>query len=306
MENNSKKKYALIAVLIALLASSIGFNVYKLLSPNIKNNSAESNNSDIQLEIEEANKLIQEMEAEKNLALNTVDSLELSVSEWKLEVDRIKALANGNLSNDEKKGLMAEIYALKSRIKQFNVQQQTLDSVSNVNNILNTEVKNKKTEINTLNIKVTELSSNLENTNTIKNNLEEKIAKATKIQLSNLLGFGIENKKAGNRQLFDASKIDEFFVEFKVMGNNLYPKPTDEEFKIRVLGPKGELYQKAGTLIEKARQEDFTFIENVQYSGKTLAIKHSFIPKKKLQKGNYEIELFQNGVFVQKTVISLF
>ncbi len=308
MEDNQKKNKNIIAILIGLLALTIGANVFQLLNkPKTVQEASNSNNVEIDTELEEANLMIQQMTAEKNLALDQVDSLEIAVSEWKLEVERIKNESKlGNISADERNRLLGEISALKSRILMFSQKEKQIDSLTNTNVVYQNKIQTQTKTINNLEGKVNELSTNLEGVSKTNTELNNKLSTATKIQFSNITAMGIDNKKGSIRNTFDASKLDELAIEFKLIGNALYNKTTTEEIKVRVLGPNGILYQQAGTILEKPRQEDFTFLESISYNGKASYFKHSFKPTKRMAKGNYEVELFQNDAFVQKSTFTLY
>jgi len=310
MEENKKNNKIVVGILIAILALAVGGNVYQFL--NSKENKKEKliapgNEEIVNNALDETQDLMQRISLERDLAINQVDSLEIALSEWKLELENLRAQAqNGSMSNDEKNRLLSEINRLKSKLSTLILKEKQLDSMTTMNIVYQNKISTQTSKINNLEGKVKVLDSNIIKYGNDNKELVEKLNTAAVVQFGSINVYGVDSKKSGNRTTFDASKIDELFVEFRLIGNKLYNKSSSEEIKVRVTGPKGELYQKGGTCIAQARQEDFTFLETINYTGASSTFKDSFKPTKKLGKGTYEVEIFDNGTPVQKTTISLY
>jgi|GEM_PF-3542803 len=310
MEENKKSNKVVIGILIAILALAAGGNVYQFL--NSKEDKKEkpvvnSNEEMVNDALDETQDLMQRISMERDLAINQVDSLEIELSEWKLELENLRSQAqNGNMSNTEKNRLLGEISSLKSKVSALLLKEKQIDSLTTENIAFQNKITTQTTKISSLEGKVKVLDSNVNKFSNDNKVLVDKINTATAVQFGGINVYGVDSKKSGERTTFDASKIDEMFVEFRLIGNKLYNKTSSEEIKVRITGPKGELYQKGGTCIALARQEDFTFLETITYNGKSSTFKDSFKPAKKLNKGNYEVEIFDNGTPVQKTTISLY
>jgi len=239
--------------------------------------------------------------------VNHIDSLEMELSYWKTEIDRVKQQSsNGSLSNSERNRLLGQVANLRRRIAAFAYKEQLLDSLTQQNLSYELSDARRIDSLNQMMSRVDSLSSSVSDLSTAKSDLENKISSAGKPVFSPLKVYGIDEKKSANRTTFDASKIESLFVEYRLIGNSLFEGSLKEDLKVRVTGPEGELYLRGGDIIAKARQEDFTWLEEFTYTGSSKSFKYNFVPVKKLPKGKYLVELFENNQAVQKTNFTLY
>ena len=302
MSKNKKSKKGILILLLLLLLSAVGANVWQWLNKP----DAVSNEDLVKEATMEADSLIQSLNLEKETAIGHIDSLEQELSYWKNELEIVRSQASQNgMDNNERNRLLGRISSLRNRIAAFAHKEQLLDSLSSQNLAYELVMAKKadslilaKQKMDSLKTDVTSLS--------VKNiALNDKLEKAGKPVFSSLVAYGMDEKKKGNQTTFDASKIEDFFVEFRLIGSPLFKGVLEQELKVRVRGPEGELYQKGGTVIPKPRSQDFTFLESNTYRGNSKGWKLMFSPIKKMSKGKYTIELLSNGEPIQEIQISL-
>ncbi len=264
----------------------------------------ETNNELVDEAVDETTALIERLQLEKDIAVNHIDSIERELSYWKEEVDRIRQQSQaGSLSNGERNRLLGQISNLRGRIARLAAQENMLDSVMSQNLAYELEMNRRTDSMARITDSLQQNVSSLTQTN---DELNKKISQAGKPVFGPLRIYGIDKRKKGNRTTFDASRIEELFVEYKVIGNKLFKGYLNEELKLRVVGPGGELYLKGGDYIPQAREEDFTFLDKLEYTGASTSLKHSFKPIKKLKKGKYQVTLYENGTPVQQSSFSLY
>jgi len=312
MEKSKQSNKGWIIGLAVLLALAIGANAFqffgkkKTIAPNPD---TEISNEDMVDEaVENTEMLIANLENERDVAVNHIDSLEMELSYWKTEIERVKKQSSGGngLSNNERNRLLGQVANLRNRIAAFAYKEQLLDSLTQQNLAYELVDAQRADSLNHLLSRVDSLTTSVSSLSNQKQDLESKISKAGKPVFSPLKIYGIDKKKSASRTTFDASKIETLHVEYKLIGNSLFEGKLKEDLKIRVTGPSGELYLRGGDIIEKSRQEDFTWLEEYTYDGSTKSFKYSFTPKKKLPKGKYNVELFENGQSVQQSSFMLY
>lgn len=310
MEENKKSNKGWIIALAILSILAIGANALQFFTnkPESTEPIKEQTNDDLVDEaVSDTESLIANLENERDMAVNHIDSLEMELSYWKSEIDRVKQQSSsGNISNNERNKLLGQISNLRRRIASFAYKEQLLDSLTQRNLSYELSDARRMDSLNQLLGKVDSLSAAVNSLNDVKSDLENKISGAGKPVYSPLKVYGIDKKKSASRTTFDASKVESIFVEYRLIGNTLYEGNLKVDLKIRVTGPSGELYLRGGDIIEKSRQEDFTWLEEHTYSGSSKSFKYNFMPSKKLPKGKYMVELYENNQSVQKTNFTLY
>jgi hypothetical protein len=304
MTEKQKSKKGWLVALVLLLTLAIAANVWQWVKK--PSESAFSNESLVNEAALEADSIIESLRFENNLAIEHIDSLEQELSYWKNELDIVKSQANtGNLSNSERNRLLGRISNLRNRIAAFAYKEQLLDSMTSMNLAYEISIAQKEdsiskvlNQLDTLNQNVTRLSASNED-------LNNTLDKAGQPKYSALTAYGKDNKRKGVQTTFDASKVEEFIVQFSLIGSSFFKGKSNQELKVRVLGPEGQLYQKGGSIIEKPRSEDFTFYESFDYTGQNEKFDLKFTPLKKMSKGKYIIELIANGQVIQEKRFTL-
>lgn len=309
MTEEKKSKKGLIIALAILSILALAGNAYQFFKKkHVAEPKQEQNNNDLVNEaVTETEDLIASLEIEKNMAIDHIDSLEMELSFWKQEVDRVKLNSSGNaLSNSERNRLLGQISTLRNRIAAYANKEQLLDSFTRQNLSYELALNASIDSMSRIKRKADSLAQSVNTLTTANKGLNDKINNAGKPVFSTLNVYGIDNRKKGDRTTFDASRIEELFIAFKLIGNDLFKGNLEEELKVRLTGPEGQLYMKAGNTIANARQEDFTFLESFTYTGKSKVFSLSLKPLKSLSKGKHKIELFENGQIVQETIITLY
>lgn len=306
MTENKKSKKGWIILLALLLAAAIGANIWQWFG---KSNETNTTNEDLVTEAAlEADSIIQSLQFENDMAIGHIDSLEQELSYWKNELEEVRNRANSGgsgLSNAERNRLLGRISNLRKRVASFAYNQQLLDSATQKNLAYELRIARKQDSLNNILVQIDTLNQSVTKLSSANTSLNNTLAQAGKPKYSPLLAFGKDNKRKGVQTTFDASKIETFLVEFNLIGSAFFKGKENQEIKVRVLGPEGQLFQKGGNVIEKPRSEDFTFYETFDYTGQNEKFNLKFKPLKKMPKGKYAIELMANGKVLQEKSIIL-
>lgn len=304
MTEKKKSNKGWIIVLSILFALAMGLNFWQW---NTGSKVQSVTNEDLVAQATaEADSIIASLRLENDLAIGHIDSLEQELSYWKTELEAVRnQSSSGSLNDAERNRLLGRIAQLRQRIANFAFKEQLLDSMTQKNLSYELLVAQKEDSLAQVLISLDTLKQNVNELNNLNDDLNQTISNAGQPRYSPLVVYGRDEKRSGTQNTFDASKIEEFFVEFKIIGSTLFKKTENIEVKVRVLGPEGELYQKGGSKIEKPRSQDFTFYETFDYTGQNKSFKLSFKPSKKLPKGEYACELMVNGKSIQSKRITL-
>lgn len=137
MEENKKSNKGWIIALAILAVLAIGANAVQFFAKKDvapEQTQDQTNEGLVDEAVNETEALIANLENERDMAVNHIDSLEMELSYWKTEIDRVKQQSsNGNLSNSERNRLLGQIANLRSRIASFAYKEQLLDSLTQQN-----------------------------------------------------------------------------------------------------------------------------------------------------------------------------
>lgn len=213
------------------------------------------------------------------------------------EIKKIKNEIRSILN--KKNATAAELSRAKNLIAQLNGQitdlQQQVALLQSQNDTL-------KTQNATLIVEKETISRNLDSTNVIKTNLEQKVDVASTLDASNINITPVKIKKNGKEVVKSSAKaVDKFLVSFDVKNRIIQPGMTD--VYVVVIGPDGKPVTNApgsGTFTTR-EQGDKAFTAKLPVNletAKSKNVEFGFVPANHFAKGKYKIEIYQNGFLI--------
>ena len=198
---------------------------------------------------------------------------------------------------------MAEQYV--AEIKQLKSTNASLTDQNNVltsqNNTLTAEAEVNRKRINNLDSVKTILASQTETLSKSNEMLSSKVDMAESIKINWLEVKGYDVRDNGSvKEKSKAKKVEMLRTCFKTE-TNLVTSSGEKEFFIRYTAPAGEvLYVEelgSGSIINKLNgdTERYTVSGTVDYNNDDMTACLDWKPNFKLNKGNYKVEIFQNG-----------
>ncbi len=200
---------------------------------------------------------------------------------------------------NKKNATAAELSRAKNLIAQLNNQitdlQQQVALLQSQNDTLRTQNAGLIVEKETL-------TRNLDSTNVIKTNLEQKVDVASTLDASNIDIKAVKVKKNGKEVVKSSAKaVDKFLVSFDVKNRIIQPGTTD--IYVIVIGPDGKPVTNApgsGTFTTR-NEGDKAFTAKLPVdleTAKTKNVEFGFVPSGHFTKGKYKIEIYQNGFLI--------
>lgn len=261
-------------------------------------------------------------------------AFDVEKKELENELDEIikdyqKAIAKkGNVSNRLKEELQKilklrdTIQNLKSsgyslirgyRKRVVNLEKQNrklfvkIDSLNNHNTKLleeNEEVKQELTKTETLNTSLNKQNKVLKNR---KNELQNRVATAEVLKISDLKATAMKKKKSGRyTSTSRSSKTEAFKVDFELLANKV-AKKEKKEVHFQLLNQEGKLHQLKGRVTLK-NKERIPFSEKIKtnYENKNLNIvAYIYVKNNTITKGQYIINIFVDKVYSGTTKVKL-
>jgi peptidoglycan hydrolase CwlO-like protein len=294
---NKSYKNAIIGVLAVALVSTGGFLAY-----DRSNNTAK----------------ISQQEAQIATVTTEKSNLQSSFDASLARLDSMGTVTNG--LNTELTAKNAEIAKAKEEIRSIlNKKNATAAELSRAKNMiasLNGKISSMEQEI----AKLTEdnkllgeeklaltadkekLTQDLTTTTGIKQELEKKVDIASTLNASNIIITPINVKHNGKEKVSTTAKrVDKMVVSFDVANRIIQPGSTD--LYVLVIGPDGQpITTGPATGLFTTREEgDKTYTAKVPVdleTAKTKNVAFSFAPGTNFQKGNYKIQIYQNGFLI--------
>lgn len=198
---------------------------------------------------------------------------------------------------------MADQYILEiNQLKASNTSLTEANStLTSQNNTLNAEALINRKKINNLDSVKTVLASQSEELSKSNNKLSVKVNMAESIKINWLEVKGYDVKDDGSvKEKSRAKKVELLRTCFKTETNLISPA-GEKEFFIRYTSPSGEvLYVEelgSGSITNKLNgdTERYTAAGTVTYNNDELDACLDWRPNFKLIKGNYKVEIFENG-----------
>jgi vacuolar-type H+-ATPase subunit I/STV1 len=296
------KQSVLAAVLGIGLAGSIGGNAYQY-TRQMKNDEVANDRA----------KAIKARDSLQNVLFGLRDSLELVIPALNMENQMMAGkVSELESSNTELRG---RELALLSRIKQM---QKQLTGMSPAElDKFKKELEQKNEQIKELQSYIAKVKEERDNNARIaeserqtrsameqeNNNMRGLVERGKTIQFGPVLTYGVRTVKGAQEETFKAKTVEKLKITFDLIENALVEQPTEQEIKIRVIGPEGEILSKnTSQLIDKS--EAYTLRETLVFDGEMHKVK-LYYSQPSFKKGKYAVELWSDNVIKQKNTFTL-
>ncbi|MDB5202164.1 MAG: hypothetical protein JWQ27_1573 [Ferruginibacter sp.] len=199
---------------------------------------------------------------------------------------------------------------IRGLLNKQNASAEEIARAKTLINKLNGKISNLQAEVARLKEDNQLLTRNLEESNVARQDLEKKVDIGSTLNASNIQIIPINVKGNGReKESTNAHKVDKLLVSFDV--SNRIAQPGNTDLYVIVSGPDGQPIATSGgaTGSFTTREEgDKTFTAKVPVElqmSKGQKVTFSFVPAGTFKKGNYHIEIYQNGFMIGEGTRSL-
>lgn len=325
MADNRPNQNLKALVIVAILAL-LGGNVYQFVT----NNSLRDDNIHKEAEITtldsakvELEKQYQESVAELNSLKSDNEelnkSIEVQKEELRLQKEKIAILLkdskNLKLAKNEMSTLRSKMEEYVAEINKLKAENDVLTTsnkdLAEQKDNLSKDLQKKGAENQQLNDANASLSAQKEAINKEREDLSRKYNRAAAIQVTKLDATGYQNregKKPSSKS--KASDVDFIEVCFKT-SENMNSDAGMEKFYIRIINPLGETEsmpsEGSGTLTNNATgtQIKYSTVAMADYKNDEVKACGKFANPGAMQKGVYQIEVYNKGYLVGTTTLKL-
>lgn len=202
------------------------------------------------------------------------------------EMDQLQRTRRANRALIQRLRAKTEGYEelLKAKDKQ-------IDELRSINQALFTENTDLKTEQNQLNRSINELNST-------KQKLEDKVAVASRLKVENLSVIAIAKNGKEREGSFRMKQIQQLKVEFNIAENNVAPIET-KDIMIRVIDPNGQVIfdvtKGSGTFMLDGKEEFYTSVQTIVFDNSRQKLTFLYNKGSEYKTGQYTIEALTDG-----------
>lgn len=322
--DNSKQR--LIAIAAVIIVALLGVNAFLLIN-KFRDKRVKS---ELTAELTEAEQLKTELEKQYYEALSELEEMrgtneelnsliEKQKEELTMSKDQIDALIADGQSLDrarrELRKLKAQVEGYVAEINQLKEENQLLTAenseLSESNSLLQTDLQSSRDQNETLSSEKALLVSEKEVLEADKAYLSKKVDIASVIKVDDIDVSGMKMKKSGKAvKKKYAKNIDQLKVCFNTTSNKVTEAGT-EQFLLRIVNPLGETLaiEQAGSGVftnqETGEQIRFTQIKEHDYNQDVNTLCINWSSDTPLQKGSYDIEVYNKGYLAGSTTFDL-
>lgn len=293
-KRNNSKVYFFVIAISALLATNVYFYVkYKSSGEKLYTITLQKENLQIEIDRIEA-----ELDNIRVGSVNTATSVVAAEQSARQRIDDLRADLEGNDVDDQQieaakldvANLKDQVFMIKDEVSSLRIRNQLL---AETNAELSQQVKDSEAKTAALADERQELS--------------DKIAKASSVKASNIRIVGIEEKKDGSLEnATRAKRIDQLQINFTIADNPVAKTGSKDVF-VRVINPKGnliadseDLFYVHGEKLQYTFKEEIEFTNNGQeYQTVWSDAGHRF------QKGAYTVLLYADNSIMGRSSIVL-
>ena len=297
-------KNAIIAVLAVALVTTAGFLAYNTSNKNEKIDQQQSQLAAVTTEKSNIQSSFDASLARLDSMGTVTNGLTAELAEKNAEIAKSKEEIRSILN--KKNATAAELGRAKKMIASLNskitTMEQEIAKLTEDNRILNEEKI-------ALAANRDSFSRELTTTVGIKQELEKKVDVASTLNASNIVITPVNVKRSGKEKVSTTAKrVDKMVVSFDVANRIIQPGSTD--LYVLVIGPDGQpVTSGPATGSFTTREEgDKTYTAKVPVdleTAKTKNVAFSFVPGSSFQKGDYKIQIYQNGFLIGEGTKSL-
>lgn len=316
--DNSKQK--LIAIAAVIVVALLAVNAFLLISYNKRGKV----NTELTSQLDETEKLKQDLEKQYYEAVTELESMRGSNEELNALIEKQKEelstqkgkidqlLANkGSLDKARKEigNLKAQVQQYLAEVNQLREQNQLL---TDDNTRLKDENTNLATTLETEKMTTAQLSSDKAVLVSEREELSKKVSIASVVKVGDIQVVGQKMRKSGKSvSRKNASNIDQLNICFNTTDNQVVAEGP-ESFYIRIVNPLGETLaveeMGSGVLTNSANGEQvrYTQVKEINYNRDANRYCVNWSPSNlEFQKGSYEIEIYNKGYLAGKSTFTL-
>lgn len=301
IQNEPQKSSAKNAVIGVLSACLLGLGIYTVTDKNKTGDQIQQQQTTIAKVTEEKSDVQKNFDAslarlDSMSTLNT--DLQGKLTAKNSEITKIKGEIRSILN--KKNATASELSKAKALIEELNGKITTMEADIARLTEENTNLNNDKIAL-TKDKEV--LTSTLDSTNVIKQDLEKKVDVASTLNASNIQVTPINVKKNGKEDVSTkAKKVDKLLISFDV--DNRIAQAGNTDVYVLVMGPDGKLITPAdaNAITFTTREEgEKTYTAKVPVTieaSKRKNVEFGFVPGTTFQKGSYKVQIYQNGFLI--------
>ncbi|ANW94815.1 hypothetical protein AXE80_00240 [Wenyingzhuangia fucanilytica] len=290
-------KDVLIAILVLII---IGFVIYNYKITNENNAYKEAIQEEKQALAKELDITLQDLSVnqEQNIAITKdfneanekLKGIRVQLNKSKEQVEQLKI----KLSNSEKNSFKA-LQTLRASLEGVKINNQflfkSLDSIRTVNDSLMVTIAVTKSELNAEKLQSKELSL--------------KLSEATKVQISNVEVYAIEEKKSGEIKETNRYKnVNGIQVKYNVLNNKALTNTECDIFYV-IKDKDGMIVSSDGEFLHKGVLKKFTDATRLILNGETMPVNDIIsLQNIELNKGTYTIDFYSlDGLLASQSFV---
>lgn len=317
---NDNSKQRLVAIAAVIIVALLAVNAFLLVSYNKRGKA----NTDLTSQLDETEKLKQDLEKQYYEAVSELESMrgsneelnsliEKQKEELKSQKDKIDGLLANKGSLDKAR---KEIANLKNQVQQYLAEVNQLREQNQILTDDNTRLKDENTNLNTnLETERTatqQLTSEKAMLVSEREELSKKVSIASVVKVGGLEVSGQKLRKSGKSvSRKNAGNVDQINICFETTENQVI-EPGTEVFYIRIINPLGETLavddMGSGVLTNSANGEQvrYTIAKEVQYNRDVNKYCLNWAPTNaEFQKGTYDVEVYNKGYLAGRSSFTL-
>ena len=281
-KKSNKSMYVVIGILAVVLVVA-GYFIYDLNRDN-KFISAELESTSVELETmrtELDEKIIQLERLGEN-----VDSLRAVRASMETEIGELKKNNQMAWSSYKKIKDKVEGYAQLLKIK-----DEEIAHLKAVNDELDSENTELKTEKNQLNDSISELA-------VTQQKLTEKVEMASRLKAENIQVFGVNDRGKEREGEFRSRQADKLKIQFKIGENEVAPV-EGKEILIRILEPEGnvlfDVARGSGSFMYNGKEEFYTAQQQILFDNTGQQLTFLYEKGSEFVPGKHKVEIYTDG-----------
>ena len=186
--------------------------------------------------------------------------------------------------------LKKELATLREILRNYIMQ---IDSLNHLNQQLNLENENLRTENAQAQQHITNLTTETET-------LTEKVAIASQLDATGVTAFGKNKKGKEAKKIKDVKK---FQINFSI-SRNVTAQTGMKSIYVRITTPTGEALTQGGTFPYENRQLEYSIRKDIEYTGEEQAVTVYWDVNQTLLAGQYRADIFADGNRIGGTTFS--
>lgn len=293
-KRDNSKIYFFVIAISALLATNIYFYVkYKSSGEKLYTITLQKEN--LQIEIDRIEAELDNIRLGETASPTSLVALEQSARE---RIDELRSDLEGQQIDDQQielakvevANLKDQVFMIKDEVTSLRIRNQLL---TENNAELSQQAREREATLNALRSEREELA--------------DKIAKASSIKASNIHITGVQEKKDGSLENETrARRIDQLHINFTIADNPI-AETGDKAIYVRIINPKGNLIADSEDLFYVHGEKlQYTFKEDIQFTNNGREYQATWSdPNHRFQKGAYTVLLYADNSIMGRSSIVL-